>query len=512
MKSKTLFATILFFTFFILSCDKPTKTVLVDNISLNKQELSLYVSQEFQLIPTISPENATNKTVIWHSNDERIAIVSQKGLVIAISPGIAKITVISACERFFYTCTITVTEGPAPVTGISLNLTSLTLAVGKSETLKAAIEPENAANQNVVWTSSNEDVATVSNDGVVKTISEGSTIITVTTEDGMFFDSCNVFVYEINNFTFTVTNSEQWSDVIVFIRENGNFNSYTIYVEDDFEMPVDFYFHFPDITYMIVEIIGNNKKIPKIEQGKINITAHQTVTMQDIFFIHSNIYQDYTRNLSVVGEGAIFNMKGDTTITNSSHSGIVVSSRGTFNMFDGTITNNNSLIGSGGGGVIVGSAATFVMSGGLITGNRAFIDDSIIGGAPQALGSGVYVSYNGTFIMTGGTISNNYSENWYTGAVALWSEATFLMLGGTISNERIGLTIEDNYNTFIMSGGTIYGTKESGAPMELANLYRAIRRSGAFSVNDIKYGDGTDILPHVDGFTNSTAYTVVGRE
>ena len=79
------------------------------------------------------------------------------------------------------------------VTGVTLNKTSTELTVGQSETLTAAVEPSNATNKNVTWSSSAESVATVE-DGKVTAVGAGEATITVTTEDGGFTDTCEVTV------------------------------------------------------------------------------------------------------------------------------------------------------------------------------------------------------------------------------------------------------------------------------------------------------------------------------
>ena len=79
------------------------------------------------------------------------------------------------------------------VTKVELNKTSLTLAVGKSDTLTATITPSNATNPNVTWSSDDESVATVEN-GKVTAVGTGSTNITVTTADGSHTATCTVTV------------------------------------------------------------------------------------------------------------------------------------------------------------------------------------------------------------------------------------------------------------------------------------------------------------------------------
>lgn len=81
-----------------------------------------------------------------------------------------------------------------PVTGVTLNKTELTLEAGQSETLTATVAPSNATNKAVTWTSSKEEVATVSADGVVSAVAEGEATITVATVDGDKTATCAVTV------------------------------------------------------------------------------------------------------------------------------------------------------------------------------------------------------------------------------------------------------------------------------------------------------------------------------
>ena len=92
--------------------------------------------------------------------------------------------------------TITVYDGTyvIPVTGVSLDESSITLDVGGSQTLTATVTPEDATNKKVCWSSDNEAVATVSEDGVVTAVAGGTAVITATTHDGLFTATCTVTV------------------------------------------------------------------------------------------------------------------------------------------------------------------------------------------------------------------------------------------------------------------------------------------------------------------------------
>lgn len=87
-----------------------------------------------------------------------------------------------------------------PVTGVTLNKTSVTLYVGDTETLTATVKPDDATDDSVTWTTSKEGVATVDNTGKVTAVAKGTATITVTTTDGEKKATCSVTVkdkYEI---------------------------------------------------------------------------------------------------------------------------------------------------------------------------------------------------------------------------------------------------------------------------------------------------------------------------
>jgi trimeric autotransporter adhesin len=118
---------------------------------------------------------------------------------------------------------IAVTTVPVPVTGISLNVSDKALETGNQFTLEAAITPENAANKTVIWSSSNTEVATVSESGKVTAVSPGDAIITVTTEDGGYTAVCNVKVNSIIPFEIVKTSPSTneftlGSDAVVTIQ------------------------------------------------------------------------------------------------------------------------------------------------------------------------------------------------------------------------------------------------------------------------------------------------------
>lgn len=157
----------------------------VTGVSLSPSTLTLNVGVEATLTPTITPDNATDKSVTWKSSALGVATVDTNGKVTAVAEGTATITVTTADGGKTATCEVTVTQpAETPVTSVTLDKTSLTLDVGGSDTLTATVEPANATNKAVKWSSSNENVATVDQNGNVKAVGAGTATITAAASDG----------------------------------------------------------------------------------------------------------------------------------------------------------------------------------------------------------------------------------------------------------------------------------------------------------------------------------------
>ena len=170
------------------------ETINVTGVSINKTEATVNINDTLQLTATVQPTNASNKIITWSTDHEQIATVDNNGLVTPVSEGSCNITATTQDGSHTATCRITVDTSDISVTGISLNKKSLNLNINGNEKLTYIISPSGATNKNVTWLASNENCTVV--DGLVTGISTGSCIITVTTQDGNFQDSCNVIVSE----------------------------------------------------------------------------------------------------------------------------------------------------------------------------------------------------------------------------------------------------------------------------------------------------------------------------
>ena len=176
-----------------------TTTVKVTGVSLNASSASINVGATKSLTATISPSNATNKSVTWTSSNTSVATVSSSGVVTGKAAGTATITVKTADGGYTATCKVTVANPTVKVTGISVSPTSASINVGATKSLTATISPSNATNKSVTWTSSSTSVATVSSTGVVTGKAAGTANITAKTSDGGYTAICKVTVTNNSN-------------------------------------------------------------------------------------------------------------------------------------------------------------------------------------------------------------------------------------------------------------------------------------------------------------------------
>ena len=168
------------------------KIISVESVTLDKSSLELTEGDKATLVATVKPENATNKNVTWSSSDESVATVSN-GEVTAVKAGTAKITVKTEDGAKTAECSVTIKAKTISVEEVVLDKSANTLMVGETFTLTATVKPEDATNKNVTWNSSDINVATVEG-GTVTAKAEGTTTITVTTEDGSKTATCVVTV------------------------------------------------------------------------------------------------------------------------------------------------------------------------------------------------------------------------------------------------------------------------------------------------------------------------------
>ena len=161
----------------------------VTELRMDNRSMTVDTGEDRQLTATILPYDADNKSIVWSSDNPDVADVNGKGVVTGVKAGQTVIRATSEDEGISDFCVVTVNQ---PVTGVSLSKSELSFSkIGDAEQLVASVQPADATNKELNWSSSDESVAIVSN-GRVLCSGYGTAIVYVTTVDGGYMASCVV--------------------------------------------------------------------------------------------------------------------------------------------------------------------------------------------------------------------------------------------------------------------------------------------------------------------------------
>lgn len=155
------------------------RTIPVSGIYLDQTKATVTEGETLTLTATVTPADATDKTITWSTSDPSVATVAN-GVVTAITPGTATITARAGNKEA--TCVITVEERYIPLTGIVLDPTEVTIEVGTLFTITATLLPENTSEKTVSWITSDRKIVTVRR-GVIEGKAPGTAIITASNGD-----------------------------------------------------------------------------------------------------------------------------------------------------------------------------------------------------------------------------------------------------------------------------------------------------------------------------------------
>ena len=188
-----------------ITCDKDKcKNKQIESLSFAQDEISVKKGETIRLIVMIYPSELSGSKLTWKSSDSNIVSVDKNGVVKGINEGSAIITVTSSNGKTA-TCTIKVVKESVNVQKIKLTPVKTNIDIGSSTQVSAVIEPANATNRDLVWTSSDTKIATVNKNGVVKGLKSGTVTITAKTKDGKVVASTTITVNkkEIESLSFT---------------------------------------------------------------------------------------------------------------------------------------------------------------------------------------------------------------------------------------------------------------------------------------------------------------------
>lgn len=164
----------------------------IESFTLSASELNLDVNEEVTLEYSITPDAASYHEVVWSSSDEAVATVSNQGLVRAHGSGEAIITATAGDTGISASCKIIV--GPVIATGVKITNASSNMNINTTQTLSYEFTPAFAAPVKMNWTSSDESIITVNEEGVCTALAEGVAVITLSSEDQTLKDEIEITV------------------------------------------------------------------------------------------------------------------------------------------------------------------------------------------------------------------------------------------------------------------------------------------------------------------------------
>lgn len=163
--------------------------VAAKDIILNTDKIDLMAGNTFQLKATVLPNNTTNKTVIYTTEDPSVATVSPDGLVTAKNPSVEnyRTNIVATCGKIQKKVPVTVEGTITPTTGIKFDKDSYTVEVGANVKIVATTIPGNATVQEFTFNTSDDYYATVNDVGIVTGQREGRVNIEACNTGGSFF-------------------------------------------------------------------------------------------------------------------------------------------------------------------------------------------------------------------------------------------------------------------------------------------------------------------------------------
>ena len=176
------------------ACKDEEKILIIEvnELSFSTDSIKLSVGEKMKIISEYSPKEATDTVIVWKSDNSAIATVDGHGVVTGLKEGIAKVS--GTLGNGKAELTVTVTPRKLTTEGLLLAQSELSLVIGESYTLKIEVYPEDGVEEEAVWTSMNEEVVAVDENGVLTPLQVGDASVVV--KVGEKEATCVVHVYE----------------------------------------------------------------------------------------------------------------------------------------------------------------------------------------------------------------------------------------------------------------------------------------------------------------------------
>ena len=245
------------------------KEVNAEKVALSQSELKLNKGEQGKLVMTVTPADFTDE-VTWKSSNTDVVTVDDSGQISAKAVGEATVKV--QVGNVSASCSVTVVQ---PVTSISLNKTSLEMDALDTYQLTANISPSDAADKRVSWSSSDEKIASVDENGLVTALQKGNATIIVEAQDGSGVSrTCSVTVKNTAHVAADVSEMESQhpyanncSDFWVYTLNGADGLSVTFDAQTELEDEFDYLYIFSATgeeigKYTGTELAGQTVHVP----------------------------------------------------------------------------------------------------------------------------------------------------------------------------------------------------------------------------------------------------------
>lgn len=172
----------------VLKADR--SEIMITSLALSPKTASKKVGDDQQYTVEITPTNALNKDIVWTSSNENVATIDTNGKATVVGVGTTTITAKNNNSNKSDTATLM-------GVGVTVSPKTATLLVNDTQDLTATVLPEEA-NQDITWTSSNDEVATVSENGKVTALKSGTVTITATNEATGASDTATITINDLH--------------------------------------------------------------------------------------------------------------------------------------------------------------------------------------------------------------------------------------------------------------------------------------------------------------------------
>lgn len=293
-------------------------TVPVTSITLDTTKATIRKGDSLRITADVTPATASNKNLVWESSDTSVATVSDNGVVTAVGTGRCTILCKSSdpSSTASAMCNIFVMQ---PVTGIELNTTEITVRKGQVFWLNANCLPTDADDKSVTWSSNNEEICTVEQDGKVTAVEAGTTTIVAMSNDSGMLATCKVIVTQpVTGIKLNSSYQEMWvgskyaiiPTVEPIDAENKNV---TYFSSDESVASVD--------EYGVVTALKGGNTIIEVTTEEYHLTATCTIVVKE--YVSSITLSEHEKFLNVTETGTLTAVVETSTATNR---GIVWSS------------------------------------------------------------------------------------------------------------------------------------------------------------------------------------------